>query len=143
VDHAYGLIPRLCSNLGHRSPKTVLGTSLFAFNPEKVPLFVAKLSHERHDSTKNFKKSILYRISGVPDHRRPGALLIRGLRTPGRHPPVMVRQRKGGGHMNIPPPGMEMGHLAKKMGWKEKWMDSRSLAKTAISQLNQLIEGML
>jgi hypothetical protein len=40
----------------------------------------------------------------------------------------MVRQRKSGRDMHIPPPGMEMGQLAKKLGWKEKWMDSRSLA---------------
>jgi hypothetical protein len=26
--------------------------------------------------------------------------------------------------MDIPPPDMKMGQLAKKRGWKEKWMDS-------------------
>jgi hypothetical protein len=31
--------------------------------------------------------------------------------------------------MHIPPPGMEMVQLAKKLGWREKWMDSRSLAR--------------
>jgi len=30
--------------------------------------------------------------------------------------------------MHIPPPGMEMGQLTKKVEWKEKWRDSRSLA---------------
>jgi hypothetical protein len=29
--------------------------------------------------------------------------------------------------MHIPPPGVEMGQLANKLGWKEKWMDSGSL----------------
>jgi len=37
----------------------------------------------------------------------------------------MVCQRKGRGHMRIPPPGEEMGQLGKKMGWKEKCMESR------------------
>jgi hypothetical protein len=31
--------------------------------------------------------------------------------------------------MDIPPPSMEMGQLAKKLWWKEKWMDGRLLAK--------------
>jgi hypothetical protein len=31
--------------------------------------------------------------------------------------------------MDIPPPDLELGQLAKKLGLKEKWMDSRSLAK--------------
>jgi hypothetical protein len=35
----------------------------------------------------------------------------------------MVRQGKGGGHMNMPPPGMEMGQLAKKIG-VEREMDA-------------------
>jgi len=39
----------------------------------------------------------------------------------------MVRQAKGFGYMRIPPPGMVRGQLAKR-GWKEKWMDSSSLA---------------
>jgi len=30
--------------------------------------------------------------------------------------------------MQMPSPGEEMGPLAKKVGWKEKCMDSRSLA---------------
>ena len=30
--------------------------------------------------------------------------------------------------MDIPPPGVEMSHLAKKLGWKEKLMDSDYLA---------------
>ena len=30
--------------------------------------------------------------------------------------------------MHLPPPGVEMDNLAKKMGWKEKWMGSSSLA---------------
>ena len=50
------------------------------------------------------------------------------LRTPGQHRPVMVRQGKGRGQMGIPPPGAEMGQQAKKLGEKEKCMDSRSLA---------------
>ena len=29
--------------------------------------------------------------------------------------------------MRIPPPGMEMGQLAKKLGWKGKYMDSGCL----------------
>jgi hypothetical protein len=32
------------------------------------------------------------------------------------------------GHMDIPPPGVGMSHLAKKVGWKEKLMDSDYLA---------------
>jgi hypothetical protein len=36
-----------------------------------------------------------------------------------------VSQRKGGGDMHIPPPGMGMGQLAKKLGLKEKSMDRR------------------
>jgi len=35
----------------------------------------------------------------------------------------MMSQRKSRGDMHIPPPGVEMGQLAKKGGWKEKWMD--------------------
>jgi hypothetical protein len=43
----------------------------------------------------------------------------------------MVSQRKNGGDMYVPPPGMEMGPLAKKkLGWKEKWMDSRLSCET-------------
>ena len=30
--------------------------------------------------------------------------------------------------MDIPPPGMEPGQLEKNLGWKEKCMDSSSLA---------------
>jgi len=33
-----------------------------------------------------------------------------------QHQPVGVGQGKGGGHRDIPSPGMEMGQLAKKMG---------------------------
>lgn len=56
-----------------------------------------------------------------------------GIKTPGQHHPIMVRQGKGGGHIYVAPPGMEMGQLAKKLGLKGKWMDSSSLAKTYIS----------
>jgi hypothetical protein len=40
--------------------------------------------------------------------------------------------------MDIPSPGMKMGQLANKLGWKEKWMDSGSLA-TIIYTLRMLI----
>jgi len=36
----------------------------------------------------------------------------------------MMSRRKSGGHMDIPPQGVEMGQLAKKWGWKRNgWMD--------------------
>jgi hypothetical protein len=38
----------------------------------------------------------------------------------------MVNQGKGGGDMHIPPPGIEMGQLAKKIGVEREmdgWMD--------------------
>jgi hypothetical protein len=34
---------------------------------------------------------------------------------------------------------MEMGQLAKKLGWKEKWLDRRQLAKSASYQNIQLV----
>jgi hypothetical protein len=39
--------------------------------------------------------------------------------------------------MDIAPRGMEMGQMG-KMGWKEKWMNSRSLA-TSYNSLNPAI----
>jgi hypothetical protein len=36
-----------------------------------------------------------------------------------------VSQGKGRGDMEISLPGMEMGQLENKLGWKEKWADSR------------------
>ena len=65
------------------------------------------------------------------------------LRTPGQYHPVMVGQGKGRGHMHIPLPGMEMGQLTKNLGWKEKWMDSSSLATSKASQKLQKDEDMI
>jgi hypothetical protein len=35
---------------------------------------------------------------------------------------MLMSQEKGRGHLDIPPPEAEMGHLAKKFGWEEKWI---------------------
>jgi len=40
----------------------------------------------------------------------------------------MVSKMKGRSYMRISSPDMEMGQLAKKLGRKEKWVDSRLLA---------------
>ena len=45
--------------------------------------------------------------------------------------------------MHIPPPGMKKGQLAKKLGWKEKCMDSRLLAMTETYQKFQRVEYMV
>jgi len=63
-----------------------------------------------------------------PDYHQAGIIDVR-IKTPDQHHPIMVRQGKGRGVMHVPPPGVEMGQLAKKkLWWKEKWMDCRSLA---------------
>jgi len=67
-------------------------------------------------------------ISSKPDYHQAGIIDLR-IKTPDQHHRIMVRQGKGGGHICVVPPGMEMGQLAKKWGLKEKWMDSMSLAK--------------
>jgi hypothetical protein len=88
-----GLYPTLRGNLGHRSQKMVLGTPYPDFNPEKVSLFVAKLSCggmiAQISLISNF--SLNFR-----DHtlRTPDTSMLWRLRTPGRHRPVVVRQRK-------------------------------------------------
>jgi hypothetical protein len=46
---------------------------------------------------------------------------------------VVVSQGKGRGDMHIPPQGVVRGHL-KRRGWKEKWIDSISLATNETSQ---------
>jgi hypothetical protein len=45
--------------------------------------------------------------------------------------------------MDIPFPGLELGQLAKKLGWKEKWMDSRSLAIKITYRISLVICDML
>ena len=37
----------------------------------------------------------------------------------------MMSEGQGAVYMHIPPPGMEIGQPAKKLGRKEKYMDSR------------------
>jgi len=56
-----------------------------------------------------------YSTTNPPEASTP---LLWSLRTPGRKRPVVVRQGKGRGAMCIPPPGMEMAHLAKNWGGK-------------------------
>jgi hypothetical protein len=84
----------------------VLGTSLHEFNPEKVHLFVANLSYKKHDSI-NFNEKVIFQKNWAyhtPRTKIPNRL--GSLRTPGQHRTAMVRQRKGRGHMDMPPPGM-------------------------------------
>jgi hypothetical protein len=38
---------------------------------------------------------------------------------------------------------MKMGRLVTKLWWKEKWMESNSLATSAISQKIKVVEGMV
>jgi hypothetical protein len=53
-------------------------------------------------------------ILSKPDYHQAGIIDLR-IKTPDRHHPIMVRQGKGGGHICVAPPGMEMGQLAKKI----------------------------
>jgi len=55
----------------------------------------------------------------------------------------MVRKRESVGHMDISPPGMEMGQLAKKLGCKEKCMDSRHLPCSTIITLPGKMPDMI
>ena len=56
-----------------------------------------------------------------PDYHQAGIIDVR-IKTPDQHHPIMVRRGKGGGHICVAPPGMEMSQLAKKIG-VEREMD--------------------
>lgn len=57
-------------------------------------------------------------ILSRPDYH-PKEMIDLWIKTPDQDRPIMVRQRKGGGHICVAPPGMEMGQLPKK-NWGEK-----------------------
>jgi hypothetical protein len=62
---------------------------------------------------------------GIPLPSEPGYLKAVNPKDPRPAPPGNGEPEKKLRPQAIPPPGMGMGQLAKKLGWKEKWMDSR------------------
>jgi hypothetical protein len=62
----------------------------------------------------------------------PSNIWLGSLRTPVQQRPVMMRQRKGGGHMDIPPAGLETGQLVKNWGGKRNGWIAAHLPPTKL-----------
>jgi len=115
-------------SLSDRGYKMVLKPSM-GVNREKVPLFVSQSVCGKQDST-NYHQKL---FSADFEHTSPLVRRFLGGRrsmNPGQAPPDSgepEERRRPRGHIT---PVHGNGQLEKNLGWKEKWMDSSSLAMT-------------
>jgi hypothetical protein len=77
---------------------------------ENPPKFLFLNSRQRHDSITFHKEVTFSEFWAYFYPQNPDTAMPWSLRTPGKHRPIMVSQRKGGGHMEISPPGMIRNH---------------------------------
>jgi hypothetical protein len=107
----------------------VLGTSLPGENPRKFLFLKSNPLIDRMIAQISLKKIICPQILDIAIPWRPENITLRPENSRPTLPNSVVPEERRR-PQSIPPPVMEMGPFAQnKLGWEEKWMDSRLLAK--------------